>query len=153
MPDRTFASVVPRVLTSAPGCPQPLVVQHIRDAAIRVCERSLMWRYQVPLFNLTPGVPEYFFDKPVTTDVHAVFAAHVNGSPLEVLTLEQAARAYPRWVDLYNGLSAQELWAQSETPHTFNEDEYNETVFNANSTFVLPAAATEGGSDPGSSRR
>jgi hypothetical protein len=148
MPERTFASLVPRVTTNAPGCSHPLAVQYIRDAARRVCERTLAWRYQVPLFDLMPGVPEYFFNKPTTTDVHAVFSASVNGSPLDVLTLEQAIRAYPKWADQYNGMSAQELWAQAEAPHTFNEDQFNEALLNQNATFALPAAAVDGGSDP-----
>lgn len=148
MPERTFASLVPRVTTNAPGCSHPLAIQYIRDAARRVCERTLAWRYQVPLFDLMPGIPEYFFNKPTATDVHAVFSASVNGSPLDVLTLEQAIRAYPRWADQYNGMTAQELWAQSGSPGVFNGSPFNETVFNASPAPVLPAAAVEGGSDP-----
>jgi hypothetical protein len=47
-----------------PGCPQPTIVQYIRDAAIRTCERTLYWRYLVPLFNVLPGVSEYTYNKP-----------------------------------------------------------------------------------------
>lgn len=148
MADRTFASLVSRVNPSVPGCPHPTIIQHIRDAAVRACERTLAWRYQVPLFDLQPGVHEYFYTKPATTDVHAVFAALVNGTPLDHLTLEQAIQAYPKWADLYSGLTAAELWAEAETPHTFNEDQYNEVQLNANATFTLPAAAVADGSTP-----
>jgi hypothetical protein len=148
MPERTFALLVPRVVTNAPGCSHPLATQYIRDAARRVCERTLAWRYQVPLFNLMPGVPEYPFNKPASTDVHAVFSASVNDSPLDVLTLEQAIHAYPKWADQYNGLSASELWAGTPPSGTFNGGPLNNGVFNSGSPPTLPAAATEGGSDP-----
>jgi hypothetical protein len=45
MADRTFASLVPRLNPSVPGCPQPMIISYIRDAAIRACERTLFWRY------------------------------------------------------------------------------------------------------------
>jgi len=148
MSERTFASLVSRVSPSVPGCPQPTIVQHIRDAAIRVCERTLAWRYQIPVFNLQPGVFEYHYNKPAQTDVHAVFSALVNDSPLDNLTLEQAIHAYPYWADLYSGMSAQDLWAQSGAPHTFNADPFNTTVFNQTASFTLPAAATAAASTP-----
>lgn len=148
MTERTFASLVPRVSASAPGCPYPTVLQHIRDAAIRACERSLAWRYMPPLFALQPGVHEYFFEKPANTEVHAVLGALLNGRPLTVRTLEQAIADYPQWADLYNGLTAQQLWAQAGNPSTFNQDPFNAATFNANPSVTLPAAALEGASEP-----
>lgn len=147
MTDRTFASLVPRVSSSVPGCPQPTIIQHIRDAAVRTCERTLAWRYQIPTFALSPGVYEYYYNTPGDTDVHAVFSALVNDYPLETLTLEQAIQAYPKWADIYSGLSAVELWSLVD-PGAFNSDEYNETPFNANPNTEVPDAAVADGSDP-----
>ena len=62
METRAFSDLLPKVLPSVPGCPQPLAIQHIRDAAVRVCERTLAWRYVQPKFNLTPGVHEYLYN-------------------------------------------------------------------------------------------
>lgn len=147
MADRTFASLVPRISANAPGCPQPTIVQHIRDAAIRACERTIFWRYHIPLFNLLPGVSEYLYNKPSNTDVHVLFEALVNDAPLDRLTLEQAISAYPKWADLYSGESAATLW--SETPSgAFNEQEYNEQLFNHDSAFVLPDSIVADGSQP-----
>ena len=47
MADREFVSLAPRLASDVVGCPQPVLVQHIRDAAIDACERSLAWRYQI----------------------------------------------------------------------------------------------------------
>jgi hypothetical protein len=147
MADRTFASLVPRVAPSAPGCPQPTLIQYIRDSAIRTCERTLAWRYQVPLFNLLPGVHEYTYNRPTNADVHVMFEAVVNDRPLERLTMEKAIELYPQWADLYSGEDPSVVW--SLTPSgSFNSFDYNEALFNENSPYVLPDAIVADGSTP-----
>jgi hypothetical protein len=101
MASRTFATLVPRIAPSVPGCPQPTIIQYIRDSAIRSCERTLAWRYQQPKFNLTPGTYIYPFIKPTDTQVHAIFAAILNNNTLEALTLDNALELYPAWADKY----------------------------------------------------
>lgn len=147
MADLTFASLVPKINPSVPGCPQPTMVQYIRDAAIRTCERTLFWRYQQPLFNLLPGVHEYVYNKPANTDVHVVFDALVNCDALSKLTLEQALFQWPCWADLYSGMNPATLWNQTSTS-TFNDPYYNEEQFNQQNTFVLPEAAIADASTP-----
>jgi len=147
MADRTFASLVPRVAASVPGCPQPTIIQYIRDAAIRTCERTLYWRYQVPLFNLVPGVAEYAYSKPSNTDVHAVFEAVVNKRPLERLTLEKAIELYPQWADLFSGVSPQDIWDQFPG-NQFNEYQYDEQQFNGQQEFTLSDDALADASTP-----
>lgn len=97
MTSRAFSTLSAKVSASVPGCPYPLLVQYVRDAAIRVCERALVWRYEQPAFNLTPGVYQYSFNKPDDTLVHSVLLATLNDSALEVLTLDAATKLYPKW--------------------------------------------------------
>lgn len=147
MATRTFASLVPRLNPSVPGCPQYTMIQYIRDAAIRVCERTLAWRYVQPTFPLLPGVHEYLYDKPVGTEVHVLFDAMVNDRPLPKLTLEQALFQYPEWADLYSGEDPSIVW--SLTPSgSYNSYEYNEGLFNDNPDFVLPEAVVAKASEP-----
>jgi hypothetical protein len=148
MADRTFASLVPRINASVPGCPQPTIVQYIRDAAIRTCERTLCWRYSVPLFNLLPGVHEYTYSKPDNTDVHALFDAIVNNRPLEKLTLDKALELYPKWADLYSGQDPDTVWSLTPPLTTYNGSEFNETTFNGGNTYVLPDSIVADGSTP-----
>jgi hypothetical protein len=145
MATAAFTTLLPKVLPNVPGCPQPLALQHIRDAAIRVCERTLAWRYVQPSFALSPGVHEYPYNKPQGSVVHVVFAAHVNGSPLEILTLEQAITKYPEWADLYGGVDPLTLWGGSGG---FNGGEFNSGEFNAGSGFTMSAEAMESASEP-----
>ena len=44
MPTR-FDSLVPRLSPSVPGCPQPVIEQYVRDAAIDACEKTLAYRH------------------------------------------------------------------------------------------------------------
>lgn len=74
-----------------------MLIQYIRDAAIRVCERTLAWRYEQPTFALTAGKYKYEFNKPDDTEVQALLLVTLNDSPLEVLELTQAAQLYPKW--------------------------------------------------------
>lgn len=37
--------LLPHVLPYAPGCAEPTAVQHLRDAAVRFCERTRCWRF------------------------------------------------------------------------------------------------------------
>jgi len=145
MTTRSFESLVYKLSPSVPGCPQPTIVQYIRDAAIRTCERTLYWRYQVPLFNLVPGVPRYIFNKPVDTDVHAIFEAVVNCIPLDRVTLEQAIHRYPCWADLFNNVDPDDIYGVSSS---FNNPEFNEVPYNGNGSVVFPDEALEGARDP-----
>lgn len=147
MADRTFASLVPKVNPSVPGCPTQTIIQYIKDAAIRTCERTLAWRYQVPLFDLLPGVHEYAYNKPVNADTHAVFAAIVNDSHLEKLTLDDALRLYPHWADLYSGQDPSVLWSETP-PGSYNSYEYNGSLFNDGEPFVLPESIVADASTP-----
>lgn len=124
-----------------------MMIQYIRDAAIRVCERSLAWRYTQPVFSLLPGVHEYTYNKPAQSDVHVLFDAMVNDRPLEKLTLEQALYNYPEWADLYSGEDPSVLWSLTP-PGSYNTFEYNENLFNENEPFVLPDAIVAEGSEP-----
>lgn len=147
MADRAFSTLVARINPSVPGCPTATMIQYIRDAAIRTCERTLAWRYEVPLFDLLPGVHEYAYNKPVNTDAHAVFAAIVNGSHLEKLTLDDALRLYPQWADLYSGEDPSVLWSLTP-PGSYNTNEYNDALFNDGEPFVLPDSVVADASTP-----
>lgn len=97
MSTRSFSSFSAQLAPSVPGCPQPMLVQYIRDAAIRVCERTLAWRYEQPTFALTAGNYRYNFHKPDGAEVQALFMATLNDEPLEILELGDAVRLYPSW--------------------------------------------------------
>ena len=147
MADRLFSALIPRVAPFAPGAPQPLLIQQIRAAARRVCERTGIWRYTQPTFSLLPGVHEYSYDKPADTEVHILFAAVVNDEKLHKRTLEEAIDEFPEWADLYSGESVATLWSETATG-VFDETVYDESLFAEGSVFVLPDAVIADSSSP-----
>jgi hypothetical protein len=106
-----------------------------------------MWRYVQPKYQLLPGVFDYEYAKPVDTEVHVVFRAFVNDSPLEVLTLEQALDRYPEWADIYSGEDPSVVWSLTPPSYT-GSDVYDETEFNPGSAFVLPPAIVAAAAQP-----
>lgn len=145
MVDRPFASLVSKLQPSVPGCPYATIVQYVRDSAIKTCERTLAWRHAEPPYALTPGVPQYPYNKPASADVHAIFMATVNGSPLEHLTLDAAVALYPAWVDLYSNVPLDQLWSGTGA---FNGETFNGEAFNGGAQFALTPEALEHAAEP-----
>lgn len=109
MADREFVSLAPRLASDVVGCPQPVLVQHIRDAAINACERSLAWRYQIAGASTADGVGGYPYDVPDGTDVHAIVEAFVGFSGDKVMqrvlpvSNEVFLDTYPGWPNIETG--------------------------------------------------
>jgi hypothetical protein len=97
METRAFSTLSAKVSASAPSCAYPVVVDYIRDSAIRVCERTLAWRYTAPPITLTPGRAEYDFAAPPDTMVQAVVRTDINGTPAQVLSYDAAAAMITEW--------------------------------------------------------
>jgi hypothetical protein len=102
MPTRPFDDVVQRLVTHVPGCPFPVIEKYVRDAAIEVCEKTLVWKYEQPSIRLTPGLHDYPYEPPTEAEVHAfihvtVFADDENPLPIDPLTLEHLYQRYPAW--------------------------------------------------------
>lgn len=96
---KMFDTLINRISPYVPGCPFPTIVQHIRDAAIDVCERTLYWRYKLPNIRLTPGVYDYVYETPANTAIHAILTAYVNGRPLYTSTIEDLQAHFPHFLD------------------------------------------------------
>jgi len=124
MATRSFSSLTARLSPSVPGCPNQTVVQYIRDAAIKACEKTLAYRYQQPVFNLTPGAYVYTYRKPADTQVHAVFSTLMNNEPLEVLPLDKALMLYPEWADKYT--TSQDIAEFGSEPRSITQISPNE---------------------------
>lgn len=142
-----FSTIANRVEALAPGVPRPTVLEHLRLAARRACEKTLAWRYVPERQTLLPGVYEYAFDVPAQAEVEHLFGMSVNNVPLELANLDVAISRYPEWANLFSGEDPEEVW--SDTPGGYlGAPEYNEEVFNAGSSFVLPASIVAEGSRP-----
>ena len=96
---RRFDSLVPRLSPSVPGCPQPVIEQYVRDAAIEACEKTLAYRHIQNKIPLTSGVYDYPYDPPTNTEVHAFLSASIDGTHMTPLPLEEFQDRFPKWPD------------------------------------------------------
>ena len=96
---KRFDSLVSRLAPSVPGCPQPIIEQYVRDAAIAACEKTLAFRHIQSKIALTPGVYDYPYDPPTSTEVHAVLSASIDGNHMTSLPLEVFQDRFPKWPD------------------------------------------------------
>jgi len=92
-----FSTLVNRLAANAPGAPQPVLVTHIRDAAIMACERTSSWRYEHATITMTAGTYEYSFVPVSGAEVHTVLTASINGNDLPTKTLEEIHELYPKY--------------------------------------------------------
>ena len=79
---RLFSDLVDRISPNAPGCPQPLVVNAVRDAAIEVCVRTGAWRYQHADVTTVDGTEEYAFVPEASAEVDTILGANIGNTPL-----------------------------------------------------------------------
>jgi hypothetical protein len=147
MATTTLDELVYRVSPYVNGCPQPTILRELVNAARHTFERTLSWRYQIPLYTLDPGIFEYFFNVPDQTEVHAILRTRINGQPVSVRTFEQAADQYPKWADQYSGLPMSEVWANTPSGGA-NTEEFNETEFNDSPTIDIPDEAFDEAGQP-----
>lgn len=147
MSTRLFSDMVEDINADVPGCPYEVIRRAIRQAAIDTCEYTLMWRHEVPSFQLTPSMHEYEFTRPAESEVCAVFGVMLNGYPIRILTLADAIMEFPKWADHLGGMDPFNAWANTPAS-SFNQDEYNASTYNVNPAFQLPDAALANTSQP-----
>lgn len=99
MTTRLFTSLEYKLTPYVPGCPQPVIKLHVRDAAIETCENTLAWRFEQDLIPLTQGIVQYDYEVPEDTEVVAIFHTTINGIRTPAVTLEQMVAQYPQWPD------------------------------------------------------
>lgn len=99
MTDRTFVSLAPKLYPSVPNAPQQLVLEAVRDSAIRTCERTLAWKYIPASFALTPSTAEYSWSTyvPAGSTVTAIDEAFINDSPLKRVSYDTLRCIVPDW--------------------------------------------------------
>jgi len=94
-----YSSLVKEVLPYVPLCPDSLVEQNIRAAAIEFCERSKAYILDMEPFNTIAGVYEYDFDIPTGTEVHQVLYMTHDGKDMDPISPRSLELNYPDWRD------------------------------------------------------
>lgn len=95
----SYSSLVKEVLPYVPLCPDSLVEQHLRSAAIEFCERSKAYVLDMDPFNTISGVYEYDFEIPSGTEVHQILYMTHDGKDMDPISPRSLELNYPDWRD------------------------------------------------------
>ena len=95
----SYSSLVKEVLPYVPLCPDSLVEQNIRAAAIEFCERSKAYILDLDAFSTIAGVFEYDFDIPTGTEVHQILYMTEDGNDMDPISPRSLELNYPDWRD------------------------------------------------------
>ena len=84
------------VLPYLPGCPENLAIDALRSAAVRLCEDSLIWRYNITPIDVVTGTDEYTINPPSKSSIIAPITIQYDGQdvPLPIRTEE--------WLDIHD---------------------------------------------------
>ena len=93
----TYESLLPEVLPMVPGCPDSLIIQHIRAATIELCEKSSVYQQQLDAISTVSGLYEYEFDAPASTSVHKLVWGVLEGDALEPVSSGMLEQRVPDW--------------------------------------------------------
>lgn len=107
MATTAFTTWYDDVMPYVPGCPLPLALQKIRQAAIEYCRVSRTWRYlDLGPIDLVAGQQTYVIGTtaalgslPSDVVVVHVYQANYNDVPLDVLTPSQFRAKSETWFD------------------------------------------------------
>ena len=87
-----YEDLAPFVLEWAPSCPEPTMVHHLRQSAIKFCERTLAWQQDLDAIASVAGDDSYPLVFPVGAVLVKLLAFTVDGVDAHVVTPEKGRR-------------------------------------------------------------
>lgn len=99
-----FEDYLSRVRQDAPGCPESVMIDAVRDAAIELCERAHIWRETLAAINTIIGTDRYTLT-PATANTNVVLPVSVlyKDKPLEGKSEEELDATDYGWRTADNG--------------------------------------------------
>ncbi len=94
---RPLSRFINHVLPHASGIPRSMVIDEVRNAIIRLCEDSAIYRVDIPPADIQIGVDDYTIVPPTDTRVTTFVAFQYNGSPLSGYTEEELDQLDYNW--------------------------------------------------------
>lgn len=92
-----FTAWYDEVLPEVPGCPQPVALNAIRNAAIEFCRRSWVWRVSLDTMPVYAEVPDYELEPPTKTKVAKILQVWFQGREIYPKAPDELNRLYARW--------------------------------------------------------
>jgi hypothetical protein len=92
-----FTGFLSEVMPYVPGCPQPMIINAIRNATIQLCQESSWYTYTPAAINVVATTSEYALTPPAGTLVSDILWAAYNDTPLEPKTEVQLDAVGSDW--------------------------------------------------------
>lgn len=84
--------LAPLVLPSVPGCPEPTLLLHLRQAAIEFCGRTLVWRRELDPITSVADDDSYTLPLPAGSALVKLLSFTIDGQDAYVVTPEKGRR-------------------------------------------------------------
>lgn len=104
-----------KVLPYAPGCPEPVAREHIRNAAIEFCEETKLWRFD-DAFDV--GDDPNIVCAPQGAVIHQIERCDFNGCKLEPRGVDWLDEHMPDWRSDEHAAEGQPLYFTQVCPDT-----------------------------------
>ena len=92
-----FEDFLPDIIPMVPGCPDTLIIHHVRQAARELCEKSACYVEDLDPMTVIPGIYEYDLDPPPNAIIHRIKWALLDGRYVEFAGTALMAERYPNW--------------------------------------------------------
>jgi len=92
-----YEALLPEILPMVDGCPDTLVENTIRSAAIDFCERTGAYQTELDPVTTVANIYEYDLEAPSGTIVHKVMWATYEGKDLEPISTTLLEQRKPKW--------------------------------------------------------
>jgi hypothetical protein len=94
-----YETLLPEILPMVDGCPDTLVENTIRSAAIEFCERTGAYQAELDPVTTVSNIYEYDLEAPSGTIVHKVMWVTYEGTDLEPISTTLLEQRKPKWRD------------------------------------------------------
>ena len=94
-----YETLLPDILPMVDGCPDTLVENTIRSAAIEFCERTGAYQSELDPVTTVANIYEYDLEAPTGTIVHKIMWATYQGADLEPISTTLLEQRKPKWRD------------------------------------------------------
>jgi hypothetical protein len=92
-----YESLLPEVIPMVPGCPDTLIENNIRSAAIEFCEKTGVYQAELDPLTTVANIYEYDLEPPSGTVVHKVMWVVHEGVDLEPISTNLLEQRLPKW--------------------------------------------------------
>lgn len=92
-----YSSLISEVAPFVLGCPDTLIVSHIRRSVIDLCVRASVYRRDLEAISTQAGFHEYDLEAPAATVVHRVDGVTHLGKPLGAIDSQLLEDRYSGW--------------------------------------------------------